>query len=108
MKILLANVNYPLYLSVSRYLLNFKNSISKSFQFAEINLSILAALTPKDYKIEIKNWCRYQDINFNKDYDLIGLSFNTNYAYEAYKIADEFRRRGKKVVLGGWHTSAMP
>jgi radical SAM superfamily enzyme YgiQ (UPF0313 family) len=29
-------------------------------------------------------------------------------APRAYEIADEFRKRGVKVVLGGWHISAMP
>jgi len=106
MNILLANIDYPLY--VSRFFTNFKKSLSRSFPFAPITLPILAALTPKDYTIEIKDWCRYQDLNFDGDYDLIGLSFNTNYAIEAYKIADEFRRRGKTVVLGGWHSSALP
>ncbi|EMR74595.1 Fe-S oxidoreductase, partial [Thermoplasmatales archaeon SCGC AB-540-F20] len=33
---------------------------------------------------------------------------NDAQAPRAYTIADEFRRRGKKVVLGGWHPSALP
>jgi hypothetical protein len=106
MNIFLANIEYPLY--INRLFINFKKSISKSFSYKSINLPILAALTPENYTIEIKDLCEYQDIDFDKDYDLIGLSSSTQSAIETYKIADEFRRRGKTVVLGGWHASALP
>ena len=32
----------------------------------------------------------------------------TNQGLKAYEISEEFRKEGKKVVLGGWHPSALP
>jgi len=112
MKILLANINYLSYLRDYEIFPIFKRliltSFSESLIYSSINLMILSSLTPESYKTEIKDRCRYQDFDFDKDYDLVGLSCTTDSAIEAYKIADEFRRRGKKVVLGGWHPSALP
>lgn len=40
--------------------------------------------------------------------DLVGLPCLTETALRIYQIADEFRRRGKTVVIGGYHASALP
>ena len=42
------------------------------------------------------------------DADLIGLSFKTMYSERGYALADEFRRLGKKVVIGGVHATNVP
>ncbi|MHC5082174.1 MAG: B12-binding domain-containing radical SAM protein, partial [Planctomycetota bacterium] len=47
-------------------------------------------------------------IPFDGDFDLVGITANTCLAPRAYEIADAFRARGKKVVLGGMHPSALP
>jgi radical SAM superfamily enzyme YgiQ (UPF0313 family) len=51
---------------------------------------------------------RMEKIDYDEDYDLVGITVMTNQAPKAYSISDEFRKRGKKVVLGGWHPSALP
>jgi len=66
-----------------------------------------AALTPEKHSVEIVEG-NLGNINFNKKYDLVGITCTTLYAYSSYEIADEFRRRGVPVVLGGWHASALP
>ena len=67
----------------------------------------IAALTPDNYNVTIVD--EYlEDIDFNSDADLIGISATTPQAPRAYKIAEEFRRRGKKVVIGGMHASLIP
>jgi radical SAM superfamily enzyme YgiQ (UPF0313 family) len=68
---------------------------------------ILAALTPKEHDIELVEG-GHNEINYNVDYDLVGITAVTQYSNLAYGIADEFRKRGVKVVLGGWHPSALP
>ncbi|RLF37160.1 MAG: B12-binding domain-containing radical SAM protein [Thermoplasmata archaeon] len=68
---------------------------------------ILAALTPREYEIEVAEG-GFDDINFDGDYDLVGITCVTINALLAYKIADEFRRRRVTVVLGGYHPSALP
>ena len=68
---------------------------------------ILAALTPNEYSVEVVDGTR-SDVNYEEKYDLVGITAVTQEAIKAYEIADEFRRIGVKVVLGGWHTSALP
>lgn len=40
--------------------------------------------------------------------DLVGISVSSKTAARAYAIADAYRRRGSKVVLGGIHVTALP
>jgi len=72
-----------------------------------MTFSILAALTPEKYSIELIEG-GFNDINFDGKYDLVGITCATVYAHLAYEIADEFRRRNIPVVLGGYHPSALP
>jgi radical SAM superfamily enzyme YgiQ (UPF0313 family) len=70
-------------------------------------LPTVACYMPSDTEIEIIDE-RFQEIDFSKKYDLVGLTLMTSQAVRAYEIADEFRRRGVKVVLGGVHPTVMP
>jgi radical SAM superfamily enzyme YgiQ (UPF0313 family) len=50
-----------------------------------------------------------EDIDFNTDADVIGISFMTFNAPRAYEIADRFRQeKNKTVIFGGFHPSFMP
>jgi radical SAM superfamily enzyme YgiQ (UPF0313 family) len=40
--------------------------------------------------------------------DLVGISVNSKTAARAYAIADAYRARGSRVVLGGIHVTALP
>ena len=77
------------------------------FGYPIITLPHMAAVTPKKYDVEIVNE-NYEDIDFNTDCNLVGITCYTMTAPRVYEIADEFRKRGKKVVLGGYHPTAMP
>jgi len=72
-----------------------------------IALFLLVALTPDEHNIRIVEG-KPDDIDYDVDVDLVGISFTTRYAPLAYQIADRFMERGVKVVLGGWHPSALP
>ena len=72
-----------------------------------ITLPHIAGITPKEHDVKIVNE-NYNDINFDVDVDLIGITCYTMTAPRVYKIADEFRKRGKTVVLGGYHPTALP
>jgi len=72
-----------------------------------ITLPHLAAITPISHNVRIINE-NYEDINFNEEVDLIGITCYTMTAPRVYEIADEFRKRGKTVILGGYHPTAMP
>jgi len=67
----------------------------------------VAAITPKKHEITVID-DTYQKIDYNAKYDVVGITAITMTAPRAYIIADEFKRRGVKVVLGGWHPSALP
>lgn len=72
-----------------------------------MTLPYLAALTPKDIRVQIKDDL-LEEITFQEDYDLVALSFMTHQAPRAYQIAAGFRRRGIPVVLGGFHATLAP
>ncbi|GAI17737.1 unnamed protein product [marine sediment metagenome] len=48
------------------------------------------------------------DIDFSKDYDLVGISIMTATAKRGYHLAKTFKEKGSKVVFGGIHASVMP
>jgi len=77
------------------------------FGYPIITLPHLAGITPRQHTVKIVNE-NYEDINFDEPTDLIGITSYTMTAPRVYEIADDFRRRGKKVVLGGYHPTAMP
>lgn len=77
------------------------------FGYPIITLPHIATITPKKHQVKIVNE-NYENIDFNEDCDIVGITCYTMTAPRVYEIADEFRRRGKKVVLGGYHPTAMP
>lgn len=77
------------------------------FYYHSLALEQVAAATPHSHTVEIVDEM-IQDINFDNQYDLIGISCLTCNAYRAYEIADEFRRRHIPVVLGGYHPTILP
>lgn len=83
--------------------------VSKSGKagFARLSLPTIAALTPPDWDVEILD-ARVKPITYDKDIDLVGITALTEEIPSAYKIADDFRKRGIKVVMGGVHVSALP
>ncbi len=72
-----------------------------------LNLATIAAHTPEQYQVEILDEA-FDDIDYDTDADLIGLTCMTPLAPRAYEICREFRRRGIPVVLGGIHPSMVP
>ena len=83
--------------------------VSKSGKagFIRLGLPTLAALTPGGWEVEILD-SRISEVDFGAKPDLVGLTGLTSEITHAYAIADEFRRRGVRVVIGGVHASALP
>jgi radical SAM superfamily enzyme YgiQ (UPF0313 family) len=73
----------------------------------QLGLHILAALTPPEHEVKIVEE-EVEDVNMDEPCDLVGISCMTANAPRAYHLADEFRRRGRQVVLGGVHPSILP
>ncbi len=80
---------------------------AKLFGNPYLSLSQVAACTPPGHEIRIIDE-NYEKIDFDEPWDLVGITVLTMLAPRAYEIADEFRRRGAKVVLGGYHPTALP
>ena len=78
-----------------------------NYQLAPIGLMYVAASTPEDVEIAITDE-HIETINFDKPVDLVGITSMTAEINRAYEIADEYRRRGVKVVMGGIHPSTLP
>jgi len=89
---------------------NFINSIFKKIKITSIpplTLQQVAALTPKKYKVELVD-DNFEKIPYKKKVDLVGITARTCSVLRAYEIADEFRKYGIPVVLGGYHVSGLP
>jgi radical SAM superfamily enzyme YgiQ (UPF0313 family) len=79
----------------------------KFFALPPLNLLYVAALTPKDIETTLLDE-HIDSIDFEEEVDLVGITSLTATVPRTYEIADEFRRRGVKVVLGGIHPSVLP
>jgi len=77
------------------------------YPFPILGLTLLAALFPETYEVRIINEV-IEEIDFDANYDLIGITGLTCVIKRAYEIADRFRARGVKVILGGVHPSLLP
>jgi radical SAM superfamily enzyme YgiQ (UPF0313 family) len=75
--------------------------------FVRLSLPTIAALTPATWNVEILD-ARATPVDFNKKVDLVGITSFTAEIPSAYEIADGFREKGVKVVMGGIHVSALP
>lgn len=77
------------------------------FRLGFLNLPYLAAMTPPGYTVEILDE-EWQTIDFNAPVALVALSGQTPVANRAYRIADDFRKRGVPTLMGGVHASTLP
>jgi len=83
--------------------------VSKSGKagFARLSLTALAAITPVDIDVRILD-ARVEEVDYSAPVDLVGITGLTSEIPNAYEMADGFRRKGTKVVMGGVHVSALP
>ena len=79
----------------------------KRLYFVGLALPLLAALTPKGYDVEIC-YETIEDVPFDTDADLIGISSMGHAVMRTIDIAKQFKKLGKTVVLGGYMVSLMP
>ena len=73
-------------------------------QVVPLTLPYLAALTPAHWEVKLLDE-PLQPVDFDCRADLVAISTWTLNSYRAYDIADEFRRRGVPVIMGGPQTS---
>src|SRR5262245_43003418 len=72
-----------------------------------LTLAMLAAVTPRYVDLHLVNETTDR-IPFEDSWDLVGLTGMGSGIVRAWQLADEFRRRGRKVVIGGIAASLAP
>ncbi len=79
----------------------------KGIMMPQLALHLLAGLTPSEHEV-VTIEEEIEDINLDEECDLVGLSCMTSNAPRAYYLAQEFKKRGKTVVIGGIHPTLLP
>jgi len=81
--------------------------LSKKYLSYLLAIPTLAALTPQKHEVRIFDE-NIEEIDFDWGADLAGITVRTMFAKRAYAVAEKFRRKGVKTVLGGIHPSMCP
>ena len=80
--------------------------LSKFSTFPPLSLAYVAAVTPVNWEVKIA------DENFDRvefeEADLVGITAFTSNINRAYEIAQIYRQKNIKVVIGGIHASMLP
>lgn len=71
-------------------------------QLVPLVLPYLAALTPKEWDIQLIDEI-VQPVDLDAPVDVVVITTWTLNSYRAYDLAREFRKRGRKVIMGGPH-----
>jgi len=79
----------------------------KRLYFVGLALPLLAAFTPREWEVELILET-IEDIPFDTDADVIGISSMGHAVIRTLDLAKEFKKRGKTVILGGYMVSLMP
>ena len=70
-------------------------------------LPLLAAYTPAHWEVKIIIEV-VDEIDFDEPADVVGIGAMGHAVFRAMDIADEFRKRGRKVFMGGYMVSILP
>ncbi len=80
---------------------------NKGLMMPQLALYLIEGLTPREHEVKIIEE-EFTTLNIDEDCDLVGISTMTANAPRAYYLAQEFKKRGKTVVLGGVHPTILP
>jgi len=95
MKILLINAASPL------------DPLRKNHPFMPLALPILASTAP-DHEYTFVDMLSNDKINFNDNYDVVGISLRITAEETARQISNKFRKKNTKVIIGGPQASCSP
>lgn len=79
----------------------------KAWSGMSTGLLAVASLTPASFEIRIIDE-NFDAIDYDEEFDIIGISAMTQQATRAYEIADKFRENGRYVIMGGIHATVLP
>lgn len=78
-----------------------------TWKMEPLTYAVLKALLPPQVETEFFD-DRIELIDYETATDIVMMSVETYTARRAYAISARFRKRGIKVILGGYHVTAMP
>lgn len=84
------------------------NQRHESMAIPQLTLSLLAGMTPEEHEVKIIEEVHDGIIDFDQEVDVVGISIMTQTAIRGYEIANEFKKRDKKVIFGGIHATVLP
>ena len=84
------------------------NQRHESMAIPQLTLSLLAGLTPEKHEVKIVEEVHDGIIDFDQEVDVVGITIMTQTAIRGYEIANEFKKRDKKVIFGGIHATVLP
>ena len=79
----------------------------RSWSMEPLEIAVLSALTPDEHDVSFID-DRFEDIDFDADYDLVAIPVETYTAKRAYRISEKFQQRGVRTAMGGIHASLCP
>ena len=79
---------------------------SRVLNFQQITMPYLAARVPRHWEV-IHGDEEAEEVKWNIDADVVGITFHTPSAYHAYEMAGHFRRRGICIAMGGPHATLL-
>jgi len=79
---------------------------SRFSTFSPLGLAYVAAVTPSHWKVKIIDE-NFETFKF-EDADLVGITAFTSNINRGYEIAQLYRKRKIKVIMGGIHASMIP
>ena len=76
-------------------------------RFPQLTMPLLGALTPAHWHVEHVDEI-IEPVDTRQHFDLVGITAATPGAPHAYELADAFRAKGVRVVIGGPHATLLP
>lgn len=76
--------------------------------FPPLGLLTLAAQVPEEFKVTVCDVNAGEKVDFDTDAEIVGITGYIIQISQVFEIADEFRKRGKTVLIGGPMANLMP
>jgi len=80
---------------------------ARVLNFQQITMPYLASRVPESWEVRHVDE-EAEEIDWNLEADVAGITFHTPSAFHAYEIAARFRARGTCVAMGGPHVTLLP
>jgi radical SAM superfamily enzyme YgiQ (UPF0313 family) len=79
----------------------------KMLALPPMGLGVLASRTPEKYAVSVLDE-NVDTLDLNADTDIVAVTATTGQAPRAYRIMEEFSKRGITTIMGGIHASVLP